>query len=328
MDVRPQAHDIIRTWLFATMVRSELEYHELPWRHAAISGWILDPDRKKMSKSKGNVVVPVEPLDRHGTDAARYWAGSARLGVDTAYDEQQMKVGRRLAIKILNASKFVLSRVFDGQTDAGDAPVTEAVDAALLAALSAVVAGATEAFEAYDHARALEVVETFFWTFCDDYVELVKARSYGDSQTAGGAASARVALELALSVVLRALAPFLPFCTEEAWSWWHDGSIHSQRWPAPSELARDGSDGRPELMTAVSEALGLIRRAKSEAHRSMRAPVVSCRITGPAGKIALLELARHDLERAGSIGELSLLAEGEGEELTLELELAEESAAS
>jgi valyl-tRNA synthetase len=325
MDLRPQAHDIIRTWLFATVVRSELEHHQLPWRHAAISGWILDPDRKKMSKSKGNVVVPVEPLDRHGTDAARYWAGSARLGVDTAYDEQQMKVGRRLAIKILNASKFVLSRVLD-VVGAADGNITEPVDAALLACLSSVVSQATEAFESYDHARALELVETFFWTFCDDYVELVKARAYGETENENGAASARAALETALSVVLRCFAPFLPFCTEETWSWWHEGSIHSQPWPDLSELARGGSDGRPELLSVVSEALGLIRRSKSEAHRSMRAPVVRCDITGSPSTIALLELAKDDLLRAGSILELSLVAGAEGGELSIDLELGDEPA--
>ncbi|MGH9171878.1 MAG: valine--tRNA ligase [Acidimicrobiales bacterium] len=324
MDLRPQAHDIIRTWLFATVVRSELEHGQLPWRHAAISGWILDPDRKKMSKSKGNVVVPIEPLDRHGSDAARYWAGSARLGVDTAYDEQQMTVGRRLAIKILNASKFVLSRMHDGgEMPAGS--VTEAVDVAMLSCLSTVVAAATDAFESYDHARALELVETFFWTFCDDYLELVKARAYGEASTQNGAKSASVALETALSVLLRCFAPFLPFCTEEAWSWWHDGSIHLQPWPAVSELAAGGG-GQPVLLAVVSEALGLIRRAKSEAHRSMRAPVVRCSIAGPASAVALLELAAADLARAGTIAELVFVAGGDGEDLTLQLELAEQRA--
>ena len=227
MDLRPQAHEIIRTWLFSTIVRSELEHSTLPWRHAAISGWILDPDRKKIGKSLGNAITPLEYLEKYSTDAVRYWAGSARLGADTVFSEEQMKVGRRLAIKILNASRFVLSRM-DGAESPAQVPATGlmAVDAAMLARLALVVDEATAEFESYDHARALEVTESFFWSYCDDYLELVKARSYGDPSQAGPA-SARHALALSLSVMLRLFAPFLPYCTEEAWSWWQSGSIHN-----------------------------------------------------------------------------------------------------
>ena len=176
MDLRPQAHEIIRTWLFSTIVRSELEHGQLPWRHAAISGWILDPDRKKMGKSVGNAVTPLDYLEKYSTDAVRYWAGSARLGADTIFSEEQMKVGRRLAIKILNASRFVLSRM-DGTETATPIPAQgfTALDAAMLARLAAVVDEATAEFDSYDHARALEVTESFFWSYCDDYLELVKS---------------------------------------------------------------------------------------------------------------------------------------------------------
>ncbi len=317
-DVRPQAHDIIRTWLFSTVVRSELEHGTLPWRHAAISGWILDPDRKKMSKSKGNVVVPSEPIDRHGTDGVRYWAASARLGVDAAYDEEQMKVGRKLAIKILNVSKFVLSRAAAGG-DGGS--VTEPVDAALLTALAAVVEEATSAFADYDHAGALQSVETFFRTYCDDYVELVKARAYLEGPAAD---SARAALESSLGVLLRCFAPFLPYCTEEAWSWWREGSIHRAAWPLASELREvAGAGARPELLAAVSEALGAIRRPKSEAHRGMRAPVATCVVSGPPDATALLELAADDLRQAGSIVELRFEPEADATELSIEVVLGD-----
>ena len=237
MDLRPQAHEIIRTWLFSTIVRSELEHSTLPWRHAAISGWILDPDRKKIGKSLGNAITPLEYLEKYSTDAVRYWAGSARLGADTVFSEEQMKVGRRLAIKILNASRFVLSRM-DGAESPAQVPATGlmAVDAAMLARLASVVDEATAEFESYDHARALEVTESFFWSYCDDYLELVKARSYGDPSQAGPA-SARHALALSLSVMLRLFAPFLPYCTEEAWSWWQSGSIHNSKWPSGAALA-------------------------------------------------------------------------------------------
>ncbi len=206
MDMRPQAHDIIRTWLFSSVLRAHLEHDSLPWANAAISGFVVDPDRKKMSKSKGNVVTPMGLLEEHGSDAVRYWAASSRMGADTPFDTNQMRIGRRLAIKVLNASKFALS----GTETRADSPVTEPVDRAMLRSLAALVSEATEAFEAYDYARVLQRTEAFFWRFCDDYLELVKGRRYGE-QTEAGAASANAALVTALSTMLRLFAPFLPF---------------------------------------------------------------------------------------------------------------------
>ncbi|MFC7613611.1 class I tRNA ligase family protein [Actinokineospora soli] len=225
MDLRPQAHEIIRTWLFSTVLRAELETGALPWRTAAISGWVLDPERQKMGKSSGNGLSPDELLDRFGADAVRYWAACGRPGTDTAFDEGRMRVGRRLATKLLNASKFVLG------FPAADGPPTEALDTAMLGALDAVVADATEALADYRYTDALERVERFFWTWCDDYLELVKDRAYGDLP---GADSARSALRSALSTLQRLFAPFLPFAAEETWSWWQDGSVHAAAWPSPA----------------------------------------------------------------------------------------------
>ncbi|MSY48165.1 MAG: valine--tRNA ligase, partial [Actinobacteria bacterium] len=224
MDVRPQGHDIIRTWLFATMVRSNFEHNQAPWKNAALSGWILDPDRKKMSKSKGNVVTPSDLFDQYGSDAVRYWAACARPGVDTTFSEEQMKVGRKLATKLLNLTKFVLGA---GELTVDSKP-TDLIDHAMLIRLAAVVDEATIALEQFDYARALERTEAFFWWFCDDYVELVKTRAYSPGQDSS---SARSSLHRALSILQRLLAPMLPFATEEVWSWLESGSIHLSNWP-------------------------------------------------------------------------------------------------
>ncbi|MEU7825834.1 valine--tRNA ligase [Catellatospora sp. NPDC049133] len=272
MDLRPQSHEIIRTWLFATVLRGHTEHDALPWRNAAIAGWILDPDRKKMSKSVGNVVTPLGLLAEHGSDAVRYWAAAARPGADTAFDTGQMRVGRRLAMKILNATRFVLGLGEPGPA----ATVTEPLDRALLAALQPVIAEATAALDGYDAGRALDAVERFFWLFCDDYLELVKLRAYGQHGPAG-ADSARLALRTTLSALLRLLAPVLPFVTEEAWSWWQPGSIHTAAWPAPSDL--DALAGDPAPLAAATAAIEAVRRAKSEAKVSMRTPLRS--LTAP-----------------------------------------------
>jgi valyl-tRNA synthetase len=295
-DLRPQGQDIIRTWLFSTLLRSELEHGELPWKNAAISGWILDPDRKKMSKSKGNVVVPNELLETHGSDAVRYWAASARLGTDAAFDEGQMKIGRRLAIKVLNAARFALTF----ELPQGVTEVSEPVDKAMLAALKNQIAVATKAFEDYDHTKALETTETFFWTFADDYVELVKERAYGQGDfTPEQVGSAVLALRQALGIMVRLLAPFIPYATEEVWSWWQQGSVHRASWPSESELA-NFSDA--DLYALASEALILVRKTKSDAKLSMKAEILSAELSGPAEPAKL----RSDLMAVGKIAQLTL----------------------
>ena len=297
MDMRPQGHDIIRTWLFSTVVRAHHEHGSVPWTHCALSGWILDPDRKKMSKSKGNVVTPIDLFDTYGTDAVRYWAASARPGVDTAFSEDQMKVGRKLANKLLNVTRFVL-----GIGEAGDTwTVTEPVDTAMLAGLDAVIDEATTAFDGFDYARALERTESFFWWFCDDYVELVKGRAYG-SRGDAAAASARLALRTALDALQRLFAPILPFAAEEAWSWWHDASVHTADWPTPS-LGDGASAGDLDV---VCDVLGRVRRAKTEAKVSQRSAAERVTVRLPTEQVASLELGRADLVEAGTIGGLDV----------------------
>ena len=292
MDLRPQAHEIIRTWLFYTVLRSQVLEDVLPWRHAAISGWIIDPDRKKMSKSAGNVTTPAALLGEYGTDAVRYWSASARLGVDTTFDLAQLKIGRRLAIKILNATRFVL-----GFEPSSVTAVTEPLDLAMLDRLGGLITRCTEAFDNYDHASALEHAEQFFWQFCDDYLELVKPRAYAADS------SAITALRIALSVLLRLLAPVLPFVTEEAWSWWQEGSIHLAPWPTMSELPPERSGGA--RLDAAAAAIGAIRKAKSEARLPQKSEVTRLQVTG--ADLSALNAVLSDVLAAGHVSEAELV---------------------
>ncbi|ROZ64597.1 valine--tRNA ligase [Kocuria soli] len=311
MDLRPQGHDIIRTWLFSTAVRSNSLEDSVPWTNTALSGWILDPDRKKMSKSKGNVVVPNEVLEKYGSDAVRYWAASARLGADTAYDEGQMKIGRRLAIKLLNAAKFVLGQgVTEASVIGGDVSstvdasvLTNDLDRALLQRLAEVVAAADSFMQMYMYSVALQRVETFFWTFTDDYVELVKDRAYGARGDAEQA-SVHAALATTLDTVLRLFAPFIPFATEEVWSWWRSGSVHNQTWPRSTQWPWPTVDS--EALDTVSQALSGLRKSKSEAKVKQRTEVLSGTVTGSAAQVAQLQVGLEDLKAAGNAREITL----------------------
>jgi valyl-tRNA synthetase len=307
MDLRPQAHEIIRTWLFSTVVRSHFEHNSLPFTNALISGWVLDPDRKKMSKSVGNVVTPMPLLETHGADALRYWAASGRPGTDTAIDEAQMKNGRRLAIKLLNASKFALGRLAEhAPTNVAD--ITEAIDRDLLAQLAALITEATTAFTNYDYARSLERTEAFFWSYCDNYLELAKTRAYRDDSDPASR-SARATLSLTLSVLQRLLAPVLPFVTEEVWRWWHETSIHRAAWPTVDELGT--APAATGVYDAVNVVLEAVRREKSQAKVSQRKEVAELTVEGPATFLDLVRQAESDIVDAGAVRETVYLEAGE-----------------
>jgi valyl-tRNA synthetase len=315
MDLRPQAHDIIRTWLFSSVVRSYFEHGTIPWKHAAISGFVLDPDRKKMSKSKGNVVTPIALLQEYGSDGVRYWAARGGPGVDTAFDVGQMKIGRRLAIKLLNASKFVLT----AGTAGGD--VTHPLDRGMLTDLAALVTEATEALDGYEYARVIDRAEAFFWSFCDNYLELIKSRRYGDHGPEQ-AASANHALQAALSVMLRLFAPYLPFVTEEVWSWWREGSVHRAPWPAASDLAALAPPDAEAsaALAVVTDVLGEVRRLKSEAKRPLKVEITRALVRDTPERLAHLGLGRIDLCAAANISSLVIEAAAA---FSIELEFAE-----
>lgn len=344
MDLRPQGQDIIRTWLFSTVDRAHLENGCLPWAHATLSGWILDPDHKKMSKSKGNVVVPNEPIDKFGADAVRYWAASAKLGLDATYDEGQMKIGRRLAIKLLNATKFALAigredehhHVGQAASAAWNpADVTDPLDRALMAKLAQVVEQATAALDDYEHAKALEVIESFFWQFCDDYIELVKNRAYGTADANGVAPaeadvrSACTTLGMALDAFARLLAPYLPYAAEEVWSWMHEGegSVHRAAWPDAAVYRQAAGDADAGVLDWAGKALAELRRIKSEAKVSMKTPILDATLSASAEGARAIRLVMADIAQAGRVtGSIDVVERADGAADTADAAAAEEDA--
>jgi valyl-tRNA synthetase len=301
MDLRPQSHEIIRTWAFYTIAKALLHENTIPWRHVAISGWVLDPDRKKMSKSKGNVITPMHLLDQYGADAVRYWSLSAKLGTDTAFDEQVLKVGRRLVVKLFNASKFVLAQ------SGPEAPITRPLDLSFLSRLRETVARAGEALDAFEYAAALDATERFFWSaFTDAYVEMVKARARSEDDAAGRG-SAVAALRLALKTLLRLFAPFLPYITEEVWSWeFADGaasrSIHRAAWPGPADFSGlPAVEGEGAVFAAACAFLEAVHRAKSALGASVGRHLASLRVAASPRTVRLLEPALGDVLAAARV---------------------------
>jgi valyl-tRNA synthetase len=315
MDLRPQGYDGFRPWLFYALAHAHVEHGSPPWAHAVISGWVPDPERRR-SASWEHVQTPDDAIGQFGADALRWWAAGRRAGVRTAFDEGQLRVGRRVATKLLHASKFVLT--VPGREPAAE--IGEPLDRAMLAQLATVVGEATLAFEAHDPSRALEAVDGFFWRFCNDYLELVKGRAYGEAGQAGQG-SATAALRLALRSLQLLLAPVLPFVTEEAWSWWRDGSVHAGRWPEAGPLRAATGVERPSplALEAAAAVLGEVRRAKTLAGRSLRTDAARVAVTDRAERLAALAEVAGDLCRAGRIADLALGPPADTAAVTVEL---------
>lgn len=328
-DIRPQSHEIIRTWAFYTIAKALLHENDVPWRHVVISGWILDPDRKKMSKSQGNVVTPLHLFDEHGVDGVRYWAASARLGADTAFDPTVFKVGRRLTTKLYNAAKFVLSQ------SGPRGPISEELDRAFVQKLGQLVHSATHAYDEFNFAQALQDTETFFWThFTDTFVELAKPRAWqGDGSAKHSPeqrASAIAALRLGLNVLLRLFAPVLPYITEEIWSWVfaeesEHASIHVAPWPSSSELAQVAAPQNQESFALAVEALTAINKAKADAQVSAGRVVLSLKLGANAETLqAALPVLDCALEAARVASHETVVCEAEtGKFVVQEAEFAE-----
>ena len=333
-DIRPQSHEIIRTWAFYTIAKAYLHENEIPWKNVVISGWILDPDRKKMSKSKGNVVTPQHLLEQYSADAVRYWAARARLGVDTAYDESIFKIGLKLSTKLFNASKFVISQIQAYEQEVGPIDSVKhktVLDLSFLSRLVSTIENSTKSLEAFDYAQALQEVEGLFWNFCDSYLELVKTRAYqGD---ASGRASAVSTLDLTLKTFLRLFAPFLPYICEEVWSWRYSDksidvsgkSIHISNWPKIDELGLENKSINSDPFDLATVLLAKIHHSKSTAQKSLKWPVNKLIVQGPDSKLSCVVDVTDDIYQAGKVeaGGIEVTSCNDCQELTVSVLLAD-----
>ncbi|HEY5656180.1 MAG TPA: class I tRNA ligase family protein, partial [Myxococcota bacterium] len=315
--------DIIRTWAFYTIAKALLHEDVTPWRHAAISGWVLDPDRKKMSKSKGNAMTPLPFIDQYTADGVRYWAASARLGVDTALDEKVFKVGKRLVTKLFNAGKFVLTQTAEVH------PIHCELDRGFVAKLRGLVERATQAFEKFNHAQVLQEAESFFWShFTDTYLELVKLRARSDTAEPAARGSAVASLRLGLNVLLRLHAPFLPFITEEVWSWAFaqetaHASIHRAPWPSEVDFAAVPAPDDADSFDVALACLAAVNKAKADAAVSMGREVLRLGVAANAGTRAKLERVLSDVLGAARCEAATLLEDEALEDGAFEVREAE-----
>ncbi|MCB2081049.1 MAG: valine--tRNA ligase [Hyphomicrobiales bacterium] len=337
-DLRPQAHEIIRTWAFYTIVKAHLHEETIPWKNLMISGWCLASDKTKMSKSKGNVVTPVDLIEEKGADVVRYWASTSRLGADTAFSEDVLKIGRKLVTKLWNASKFAAIQLEAVPRDSYPLEaVTEPLDRWVLTRLHRAIANATAAFEKFEYSGARAAVEDFFWNdFCDNYLEMIKGRAYGGEDVSEVAQhSAVITVYHCLEAVLRLFAPILPHITEELYSHIfaaeHQklGSLHARgTWPKAEDYPLD--ETAEAIGIAARQILDVVRKQKAEANVSLKYPLTKLCIA-PAGKQAgkqQVDMTRclADLTNVTNTAEIVLgdatdgdLSEDENWRITIEL---------
>lgn len=315
-DLRPQAHEIIRTWAFYTLVKAHLHSSSVPWKDLMISGWCLASDKSKMSKSKGNVVTPTTLIEQHSADAVRFWASTSRLGADTAFSEEALKIGRKLVNKLWNASNLTAITISKKEIapttaakDIASGKITEPLDLWILSRLHHTIAKATEEFEAYEYCDARVTIEEFFWKdFCDNYLELVKARAYGENNMSGQE-SALLALHHCLHTVLKLFAPFVPHVTEEIYNQlFAEGSIHARgNWPKITDFSANAEAEAAGILTV--QALSAIRKLKAEKNVSIKYPLEKITIALPdSANKAVFAKSLPDLLSAGNANAAELAA--------------------
>jgi len=321
MSLRPQAHDIIRTWAFYTIVKSWIHFKDIPWRDVMMSGHVQAPGRVKISKSKGNAPTdPREMIEKHGADATRYWALSGTLGNDYIYNEDDFKQGRRLCVKLWNASKLAQTHL-DGFDRSAVQAQPLPVDTAIRARLASAVALASANLDRFEFGIARGDIERFFWNdLCDNYLEMIKNRLYDESaEGADSREAARAGLYDALHGVVRLLAPYVPHTCEAVYQTLfasNEGRVSVGKAPWPSADLPAGSTESVAAWDAGLAVLTAVRRWRSEQKLSPGKPltrvVVRAATDVSAQAIAVLE----DIKAAGRMENLELttdesLASGE-----------------
>lgn len=297
MSLRPQAHDIITFWLFNTVVKGLFHSNDIPWKHVMISGWALDPHGKKMSKSKGNTIEPLEMIHKYSADCLRYWAASSKLGADLPFQEKEFVAGKKFITKLWNASRFVIGHLGDYNYRKIE---LSPVDRWLLSKLHRLIRDNTAAFESFKYSRVKADTENFFWhVLCDHYLELVKDRLYSkDAYTKEEYESALMTLYSGLLDSLKMLAPILPHVTEEIYHLYFSAiekkpSIHVSLWPqVVEEYIDEEAEATGDLLVEIVSA---VRKYKSSRSISLRTELDSIAVLCSKEDRLRLESVQKDL---------------------------------
>jgi valyl-tRNA synthetase len=303
MSLRPQAHDIIRTWLFYTVIKSYLHTDTLPWQNVMISGHGLDPNGKAMHKSKGNVIEPLPIVAKYSADALRWWAGSAKLGDDMPFKEKEIVYGQKFINKLWNASRFVAMHL-QGYKPVGQ-PKLELIDRWALTKLNAVIRESTDSFESYEYSKAKTVVEQFFWgDFCDNYLEIVKDRLYSKDEARKESRDAALyTLYTVLLDSLKMLGPYTPHVTEEIYQCLFrdtvgEVSLHVSAWPKEDASWEDPA--ALALGNAAVQVISLLRQFKNAQSMAQNLPLA--RVTVDTNmNLAPVEQALKDTMKIGQV---------------------------
>ena len=271
LSLRPQAHEIISFWLFNTLLKSRLHFGKNPWKDVVISGFVTMKG-EKMSKSLGNVIAPQQVLEKYGADALRYWAASSKLGEDFDYQEKDLITGKKFITKLLNATNFIFMNLKDYKPKKIELAATDRI---FLSALNERIIKCTESFEKYEYSKAKSDADLFFWSFCDNYLEIIKNRVYNGTKEEKE--SAFYTLYNSLLTILKLMAPFVPFATEEIYQQYFRKnekikSIHISEWPNEINMPEKKND--KQVYDLMIETVRKVRQEKSLAKKSMNSPII------------------------------------------------------